>query len=133
MGVHPERQRLEDLGSLAPSLASPASATTSLSKLLLPSHPFRKLLSLQRNATPTLPMLRVNLVGKLLSFGYIDPTKENDSLLHTQLWIDPAEELVQYAYNGNPVDVTFAVKELKAFLAFCEGCEVDFHMYFKKA
>ncbi|XP_056168048.1 uncharacterized protein LOC115694557 isoform X8 [Syzygium oleosum] len=58
---------------------------------------------------------------------------ENDSLLHTQLWIDPAEELVQYAHNGNPVDVTFAVKELKAFLAVCEGCEVDIHLYFEKA
>ncbi|XP_048139699.1 uncharacterized protein LOC115752807 isoform X3 [Rhodamnia argentea] len=72
--------------------------------------------------------------GKAVEFrSYIDPTKENDSLLHTQLWIDPAEEFVQYAHNGNPVDVTFAVKELKAFLAFCEGCEVDIHMYFEKA
>ncbi|XP_039155057.1 uncharacterized protein LOC104415584 [Eucalyptus grandis] len=58
---------------------------------------------------------------------------ENDSLLHTQLWIDPAEEFVQYAHNGNPADVTFAVKELKAFLAFCEGCEMDIHLYFEKA
>ncbi|KAL3728322.1 hypothetical protein ACJRO7_032988 [Eucalyptus globulus] len=65
--------------------------------------------------------------------SYVDPTKENDSLLHTQLWIDPVEEFVQYAHNGNPVDVTFAVKELKAFLAFCEGCEMDIHLYFEKA
>ncbi|KAF8018028.1 hypothetical protein BT93_H3048 [Corymbia citriodora subsp. variegata] len=72
--------------------------------------------------------------GKAVEFrSYIDPTKENDSLLHTQLWIDPAEEFVEYAHNGNPVDVTFAVKELKAFLAFCEGCEVDIHLYFEKA
>ncbi|XP_039154995.1 uncharacterized protein LOC120286679 [Eucalyptus grandis] len=35
---------------------------------------------------------------------------ENDSLLHTQLWIDPGEEFVHYAHNGSPVDVTFAVK-----------------------
>ncbi|KAL3728336.1 hypothetical protein ACJRO7_033002 [Eucalyptus globulus] len=72
--------------------------------------------------------------GKAVEFrSYIDPTKENDSLLHTQLWIDPVEEFVQYTHNGNPVDVTFAVKELKAFLAFCEGCEVDIHLYFEKA
>ncbi|KAF8007294.1 hypothetical protein BT93_K1328 [Corymbia citriodora subsp. variegata] len=72
--------------------------------------------------------------GKAVEFrSYIDPTKENDSLLHTQLWIDPAEEFVEYAHNGNPVDVTFAVKELKAFLAYCEGCEVDIHLYFEKA
>lgn len=38
---------------------------------------------------------------------------ENDSTLHTQLWIDPTEEFVQYTHAGCPVDVTFAVKELK--------------------
>ncbi|KAL3728312.1 hypothetical protein ACJRO7_032978 [Eucalyptus globulus] len=71
--------------------------------------------------------------GKAVEFrSYIDPTK-NDSLLHAQLWIDPAEEFVQYAHSGNPVDVTFAIKELKAFLAFCKGCEVDIHLYFEKA
>lgn len=64
--------------------------------------------------------------------SYIDPSKENDSSLHTQLWIDPCEEFVQYAHTGDPVDVTFGVKELKAFLAFCEGCEVDLHLYFDK-
>ncbi|KAK6911581.1 Rad9/Ddc1 [Dillenia turbinata] len=45
--------------------------------------------------------------------SYIDPTKDSDSLLHTLLWIDPSEEFVQYAHGGDPVDVTFAVKELK--------------------
>ncbi|KAK3418655.1 hypothetical protein EUGRSUZ_H04569 [Eucalyptus grandis] len=30
-------------------------------------------------------------------------------------------------------DLSVAVKELKAFLAFCEGCEVDIHLYFEKA
>ncbi|RVW97817.1 Cell cycle checkpoint control protein RAD9A [Vitis vinifera] len=45
--------------------------------------------------------------------SYIDPTKDNDSSLHTQLWIDPMEEFVQYAHSGDPVDVTFGVKELK--------------------
>ncbi|KAL0384801.1 UNVERIFIED_CONTAM: hypothetical protein Sradi_2874400 [Sesamum radiatum] len=65
--------------------------------------------------------------------SYIDPTKENDSSLHTQLWIDPTEEFVQYTHTGNPVDVTFGVKELKAFLSYCEGCEVDIHLYFDKA
>lgn len=64
--------------------------------------------------------------------SYIDPTKDNDSLLHTQLWIDPKEEFLQYVHNGDPVDVTFSVKELKAFLSFCEGCEIDIHLHFEK-
>ncbi|KAL2254140.1 UNVERIFIED_CONTAM: hypothetical protein Sindi_0208700 [Sesamum indicum] len=63
----------------------------------------------------------------------LDCFNENDSSLHTQLWIDPTEEFVQYTHTGNPVDVTFGVKELKAFLAYCEGCEVDIHLYFDKA
>lgn len=41
------------------------------------------------------------------------PTADNDSSLHTQLWIDPAEEFMQYTHTGDPVDVTFGVKELK--------------------
>ncbi|XP_038890821.1 cell cycle checkpoint control protein RAD9A [Benincasa hispida] len=65
--------------------------------------------------------------------SYIDPTKDNDALLHTQLWIDPKEEFVHYSHSGDPVDITFGVKELKAFLSFCEGCEVDIHLYFEKA
>ncbi|KAH7867324.1 hypothetical protein Vadar_031969 [Vaccinium darrowii] len=65
--------------------------------------------------------------------SYVDPTKENESSLHTQLWIDPTEEFVQYTHTGDPVDVTFGVKELKAFFSFCEGCEVDIHLYFEKA
>lgn len=65
--------------------------------------------------------------------SYIDQSKENDSSLHTQLWIDPCEEFVQYTHTGDPVDVTFGVKELKAFLSFCEGCEVDIHLFFEKA
>ncbi|XP_059598755.1 uncharacterized protein LOC100264904 isoform X1 [Vitis vinifera] len=65
--------------------------------------------------------------------SYIDPTKDNDSSLHTQLWIDPMEEFVQYVHSGDPVDVTFGVKELKAFLSFCEGGEVDIHLFFEKA
>ncbi|XP_072982786.1 uncharacterized protein [Typha latifolia] len=66
--------------------------------------------------------------------SYIDPTKDDsDTTLHTQLWIDPTEEFVQYNHVGDPVDVTFGVKELKAFLTFCEGCEVDIHLFFEKA
>lgn len=66
--------------------------------------------------------------------SYIDLVKENsDNALHTQLWIDPAEELLEYHHRGAPVDVTFSVKELKAFLTFCEGCEADMHMFFEKA
>ncbi|XP_042475488.1 cell cycle checkpoint control protein RAD9A isoform X1 [Macadamia integrifolia] len=66
--------------------------------------------------------------------SYTDPTREeSDAALHTQLWIDPIEEFLQYTHSGDPVDVTFAVKELKAFLTFCEGCEVDIHLFFEKA
>ncbi|KAK7397183.1 hypothetical protein VNO78_18350 [Psophocarpus tetragonolobus] len=65
--------------------------------------------------------------------SYMDPTKDNDTLLHTQLWIDPNEEFLQYIHTGDPIDVTFSVKELKAFLSFCEGCEVDIHLHFEKA
>lgn len=44
-------------------------------------------------------------------------SRQNDvdsgSSLHTQLWIDPVEEFLQYVHTGNPVDVTVGVKELK--------------------
>lgn len=33
--------------------------------------------------------------------------------LHTQLWIDPAEELQSYSHVGAAVDVTFSLKDLK--------------------
>lgn len=65
--------------------------------------------------------------------SYIDPINDSGSSLHTQLWIDPVEEFLQYAHTGNPVDVTFGVKELKAFLSFCEACEVDIHLFLEKA
>ncbi|KAJ0979833.1 hypothetical protein J5N97_015307 [Dioscorea zingiberensis] len=73
--------------------------------------------------------------GKAVEFrSYIDPTKDDgDMALHTQLWIDPAEEFLQYRHAGDPVDVTFGVKELKAFLSFCEGCEVEIQLFFEKA
>ncbi|KAL5215653.1 hypothetical protein ABZP36_007054 [Zizania latifolia] len=63
--------------------------------------------------------------GKAIELrSYIDPAKDDcDTRLHTQLWIDLAEEFVEYVHSGDPVDVTFGVKELKAFLTFCEGCE----------
>ncbi|XP_062211243.1 uncharacterized protein LOC133912496 isoform X2 [Phragmites australis] len=61
--------------------------------------------------------------------SYNDPTKDDcDTRLHTQLWIDPAEEFVEYVHTGDPVDVTFG-----AFLTFCEGCEVDILLLFEKA
>ncbi|WVY94801.1 hypothetical protein V8G54_033889 [Vigna mungo] len=83
----------------------------------------------------TLPLDGANEIGgKAVELrSYMDPTKENDTLLHTQLWIDPKEEFLQYVHTGDPVDVTFSVKELKAFLSFCEGCEVDIHLHFEKA
>lgn len=39
-----------------------------------------------------------------------------DSALHTQLWIDPTEELLEYSHSGMAADVTFSVKELKVGL-----------------
>ncbi|MCO5592820.1 hypothetical protein L7F22_046823 [Adiantum nelumboides] len=67
--------------------------------------------------------------------SYIDPIKaeNNDGALHTQLWIDPSEELQEYEHQGAAVDVTFSLKELKAFLSFCEGSEADMHVFFEKA
>ncbi|XP_057817544.2 uncharacterized protein LOC131030649 isoform X2 [Cryptomeria japonica] len=73
--------------------------------------------------------------GKAIELrSYIDPIKENsDGALHTQLWIDPTEELQEYCHRGAAVDVTFSMKELKAFLSFCEACEAGMHMFFEKA
>jgi len=34
---------------------------------------------------------------------------------HTQLWINPKEEILQYVDIGDPIDVTFSVKELKVW------------------
>ncbi|PHU04976.1 hypothetical protein BC332_25798 [Capsicum chinense] len=86
------------------------------------------------NPTCLPPDAATEIGGKAVELrSYIDPTKENDSALHTQLWIDPTEEFVQYNHIGSPVDVTFGVKESKAFLSFCEGCEVDIQFYFDKA
>ncbi|XP_009608080.1 uncharacterized protein [Nicotiana tomentosiformis] len=86
------------------------------------------------NPTSLPPDAATEIGGKAVELrSYIDPTKDNDSSLHTQLWIDPTEEFVQYNHIGNPVDVTFGVKESKAFLSFCEGCEVDIQFYFDKA
>ncbi|KAF9605722.1 hypothetical protein IFM89_018118 [Coptis chinensis] len=87
----------------------------------------------EQNSMPTDAANEIG--GKAVELrSYIDPTKDaSDTALHTQLWIDPTEEFLQYTHTGDPVDVTFAVKELKAFLSFCEGCEVDIHLYFEKA
>ncbi|KAI3903733.1 hypothetical protein MKW92_030586 [Papaver armeniacum] len=58
----------------------------------------------------------IEIGGKAVELrSYIDPTKDDsDTALHTQLWIDPSEEFLQYTHAGDTVDVTFAVKELKA-------------------
>uniref|UniRef100_A0A804LK50 Cell cycle checkpoint control protein RAD9A n=1 Tax=Zea mays TaxID=4577 RepID=A0A804LK50_MAIZE len=81
-----------------------------------------------------LPDASGDVGGKAVELrSYNDPTKDDcDTRLHTQLWIDPAEEFVEFVHAGDPVDVTFGVKELKAFLTFCEGCEVDILLFFEK-
>ncbi|KAK1650132.1 hypothetical protein QYE76_067937 [Lolium multiflorum] len=82
-----------------------------------------------------LPCVDDDIGGKAVELlSYIDPTKDDyDSRLHTQLWIDPAEEFLEYVHAGDPVDVTFGVKELKALLTFCEGCEADILLFYEKA
>eukprot|EP00850_Spirogloea_muscicola_P007220 SM000036S13264 [mRNA] locus=s36:221862:225419:+ [translate_table: standard] len=67
--------------------------------------------------------------------SFVDPARVQsvEDNLHTQLWIDPSEELQGYKHTGAAVDVTFSVKELKAFLAFCEATDTDMYMYFDKA
>ncbi|KAF3792871.1 Cell cycle checkpoint control protein [Nymphaea thermarum] len=80
-------------------------------------------------ATENLPMTSSTadaVGGKAVELrSYTDPTKENnDASLHTQLWIDPAEEFLQYTHRGDPVD---------AFLSFCEACEVDTQLFFERA
>lgn len=60
-------------------------------------------------------------IGEDLFFMLVVVVDNSDSALHTQLWIDPAEEFLQYTHVGDAVDVTFGVKELKVkhlFLTF---------------
>ncbi|KAJ7518873.1 hypothetical protein O6H91_20G013100 [Diphasiastrum complanatum] len=91
------------------------------------------LIATESSMTPTDPMTASEAKALELR-SYIDPVKENtDGALHTQLWIDPTEELQDYTHTGDAVDVTFSLKELKAFTAFCEGAEADIHMFFEKA
>lgn len=33
--------------------------------------------------------------------------------MNTQLWLDPAEEFLEYVHTGDPVDVTFSLREVK--------------------
>lgn len=34
---------------------------------------------------------------------------------------------------GTHINCSFSCASLQAFLSFCEGCEVDIHLYFDKA
>ncbi|KAL6902165.1 hypothetical protein ACP4OV_005041 [Aristida adscensionis] len=74
--------------------------------------------------------MAINLRIVVVIYGVVD---DCDTRLHTQLWIDPTEEFIEYVHTGDPVDVTFGMKELKAFLTFCEGCEIDVLLFFEKA
>lgn len=96
------------------------------------------IIATEPNALP--PDAESEIGGKAVEFrSYMDPTKgrlgyylvhhlfelylsgfrfsftDNDSSLHTQLWIDPTEEFVQYTHSGDPVDITFGMKELKVY------------------
>ena len=63
----------------------------------------------------------------VLVYGVAD---DCDTRLHTQLWIDPAEEFVEFVHAGDPVDVTFGVKELKVIndLSLALVMETDCNM-----
>lgn len=65
-------------------------------------------------------IMHVESSPKSFSHVCIQPFCESadttDGALHTQLWIDPSEELSAYTHKGPPVDVTFSVKELKVYL-----------------
>eukprot|EP00899_Mesostigma_viride_P015225 jgi/Mesvir1/23703/Mv18652-RA.1 len=62
--------------------------------------------------------------------SFVDPIKgASETSLGTKLWIDPANELEQYRHVGDPVDVTFSVKELKAFVTFCEATDAHIACY----
>ncbi|CAI5535501.1 unnamed protein product [Closterium sp. Naga37s-1] len=53
--------------------------------------------------------------------------------MHTQLWVDPGEHFEAYCHRGDAVDVTFSVKEVKAFVQFCESAAADVVMLFHRA
>lgn len=57
-------------------------------------------------------------------------TADSDALLHTQLWIDPMEEFVHYSHSGDPVDITFGVKELKVLRFELWNLTCGFNFYF---
>lgn len=68
-------------------------------------------------------------MGANLFFMLVVVVDDSDSALHTQLWIDPAEEFLQYTHVGDAVDVTFGVKELKVKHPFHAGdFKVDVQM-----
>ncbi|KAK9136913.1 hypothetical protein Sjap_007507 [Stephania japonica] len=87
---------------------------------------FRRLLSIFRSSLQEITVIAnelnsvhsnaaKNIGGKAVGLrSYVDPTKENnESDLHTQLWIDPMEEFLEYKHSAGSVDVTFAMKTPK--------------------
>ncbi|CAI5954443.1 unnamed protein product [Closterium sp. NIES-65] len=56
-----------------------------------------------------------------------------EAAMHTQLWVDPGEHFEAYCHRGDAVDVTFSVKEVKAFVQFCESAAADVVMLFHRA
>ncbi|CAI5965269.1 unnamed protein product [Closterium sp. NIES-64] len=76
--------------------------------------------------------------------SYVEPTLAGSSAdgrleaspeaaMHTQLWVDPGEHFEAYCHRGDAVDVTFSVKEVKAFVQFCESAAADVVMLFHRA
>ncbi|CAI5480076.1 unnamed protein product [Closterium sp. Yama58-4] len=76
--------------------------------------------------------------------SYVEPTHAGasadrrleaspEAAMHTQLWVDPGEHFEAYCHRGDAVDVTFSVKEVKAFVQFCESAAADVVMLFHRA
>lgn len=67
----------------------------------------------------------VHVVKAVKTFFHFLCADNSDAALHTQLWIDPAEEFLQYTHSGDPVDVTLGVKELKVIQIFLNSGQVN--------
>ncbi|GJP46544.1 hypothetical protein CLOM_g5816 [Closterium sp. NIES-68] len=61
------------------------------------------------------------------------PQASPEAAMHTQLWVDPGEHFEAYCHSGDAVDVTFSVREVKAFVQFCESAAADVVMLFHRA
>ncbi|CAI7897123.1 unnamed protein product [Closterium sp. NIES-53] len=78
-----------------------------------------------------LPLLAFSPRAGSSADGRLEASPE--AAMHTQLWVDPGEHFEAYCHRGDAVDVTFSVKEVKAFVQFCESAAADVVMLFHRA